>query len=91
VAGVAWAPTRRIAGVEVQVDDGPWVPAELGPELSSDTWRQWVWAWDAAPGDHVLRVRATDGAGTAQEARPHSPAPDGSSGLHRIQVAVVAS
>ncbi len=88
VAGVAWAPTRRIEGVEVQVDDGPWVEAELGPELSADTWRQWVWPWDAAPGDHVLRVRAIDGSGSVQEARTQSPAPNGASGLHRIQVTV---
>ncbi len=88
VAGVAWAPTRRISGVEVQVDDGPWEPAELGPEASADTWRQWVWAWEAPPGDHVLRVRAVDGAGEVQETRSRPPAPNGSSGLHRIEVTV---
>lgn len=88
VAGVAWAPTRRISRVEVQVDDGPWTPAELGPELSADTWRQWVWPWEAGPGDHVLRVRAVDGSGRAQEELVRPPAPDGSSGLHRIQVTV---
>jgi DMSO/TMAO reductase YedYZ molybdopterin-dependent catalytic subunit len=88
VAGVAWAPTRRIGAVEVQVDDGPWTPAELGPEVSADAWRQWVWAWDAPPGEHVLRVRAVDGAGQVQEARERPPAPDGASGLHRIQVVV---
>jgi DMSO/TMAO reductase YedYZ molybdopterin-dependent catalytic subunit len=90
VAGVAWAPTRRISSVEVQVDDGPWMPAELGPELSDDTWRQWVWTWDASPGDHQLRVRAVDGSGQVQDARPRPPAPNGSSGLHRIEVAVAA-
>ncbi len=88
VAGVAWAPTRRVGSVEVQVDDGPWEPADLGPELSADTWRQWVWAWDAAPGDHILRVRAVDGAGDAQETKERPPIPDGASGLHHIRVSV---
>ena len=88
VAGVAWAPTRRISRVEVQVDDGPWSAADLGPELSADSWRQWHWAWDAAPGEHVLRVRAYDGAGEAQDARQRPPPPDGATGFHRISVRV---
>ena len=88
VAGVAWAPTRRISRVEVQVDDGPWTAADLGPELSADSWRQWRWAWDATPGEHVLRVRAYDGAGEVQDARHRPPPPDGATGLHRITVQV---
>ena len=88
VAGVAWAPTRRIDRGEVQVDDGPWAEAELGPELSAEAWRQWVWAWEATPGEHVLRVRAVDGRGEVQEAVERPPAPDGASGLHRVRVVV---
>ena len=41
VAGVAWAPTRGVSRVEVQVDDGPWEPAELSTPLSAATWVQW--------------------------------------------------
>lgn len=88
VAGVAWAPTRRVSRVEVQVDDGPWTPADLGPDVSADTWRQWSWAWEALPGEHVLVVRAVDGSGEVQDARPRPPAPNGSAGLHRIKVQV---
>ena len=37
VAGVAWAPDRGVSAVEVQVDDGPWAPAELSaPDLGRD-------------------------------------------------------
>ncbi len=88
VAGVAWAPTRGISRVEVQVDDGPWLPADLGPELAADTWRQWTLAWDATPGEHVLRVRASDGAGEVQDAVDRPPPPNGATGLHRISVGV---
>src|SRR5205814_1328484 len=44
VAGVAWAPTRGIAKVEVQVDDGEWQQASLADALNVDAWRQWATA-----------------------------------------------
>lgn len=82
VAGVAWAQHRGITAVEVQVDDSPWQPADLAPEYSSDTWRQWTWRWDATPGDHTLRVRATDGEGRVQTEQRADPVPDGATGWH---------
>ena len=63
-----------------------WVEAELGAEDTADTWRQWVYRWDAAPGPHTLQVRATDGTGSTQTARSAPPAPDGATGYHTIQV-----
>ncbi|CAN5144860.1 hypothetical protein BH24ACT10_BH24ACT10_09730 [soil metagenome] len=63
IAGVAWAPTSGVEGVEVSVDGGPWRPAELAERLDVDCWRQWFLPWDAAPGEHVIRARATDGSG----------------------------
>ncbi|WP_459548543.1 molybdopterin-dependent oxidoreductase [Nocardia sp. X0981] len=88
VAGVAWAQHRGIAAVEVQVDDGPWERAELAPEYSLDTWRQWTWRWNAPPGRHTLRVRATDGTGRVQTAQRARPVPDGATGLHSRSVTV---
>ena len=88
VAGVAWAPTRGVSAVEVQVDDEPWQAAGLGPAISDETWVQWVYRWDAAPGTHRLRVRATDGEGILQEERSTPPAPDGARGYHSVQVSV---
>jgi hypothetical protein len=69
VAGVAWAQHRGIRAVEVQVDDGAWQPARLAADVSADAWRQWVLDWDATPGRHELRVRATDGTGAVQTGR----------------------
>ncbi|RIQ30994.1 molybdopterin-dependent oxidoreductase [Jiangella rhizosphaerae] len=88
VAGVAWAQHRGISAVEVQVDDGDWRRAELAGEASADTWRQWSWEWDAEPGNHTLRVRATDGAGELQTDEQAPPFPDGSSGRHSVVVRV---
>ena len=88
VAGVAWAPDRGITHVEVQVDDGAWSPAELSVAISDATWVQWQYAWDASPGSHQIRVRATDGTGTVQESQVTRPPPDGARGYHTIQVSV---
>ena len=88
VAGVAWAPNLGIEQVEVQIDDDPWVAAELGDEMSDDSWRQWVVSWDATPGDHVIRCRATDGTGATQTDLRTSVDPNGASGWHTIQVRV---
>jgi len=89
VAGVAWAQHRGIERVEVRVDDGGWEDAELGASDTVDTWRQWVYRWDAVPGSHALAVRATDGAGQTQTAGLAAPFPDGATGHHTILVEVM--
>jgi DMSO/TMAO reductase YedYZ molybdopterin-dependent catalytic subunit len=88
VAGVAWAPDRGIAAVEVQVDDGEWRAAELSAPISDATWVQWLYRWDATAGDHRLTVRATDGTGEVQTDRVTRPPPDGARGHHSIDVTV---
>lgn len=89
IGGVAWAPNRGISKVEVQVDDGAWMQAELADAIDDDTWRQWRFVWDAPAGNHTLRVRATDGTGETQPAEITPPAPNGATGYHTISVAVV--
>ena len=88
VAGVAWAQHRGIRRVEVQVDDGAWQECRLGGVPSVDTWRQWVYHWDATPGRHRLRVRATDGSGQVQPERAQDAFPSGATGWHTITVTV---
>ncbi|MFG1607316.1 molybdopterin-dependent oxidoreductase [Actinoplanes sp. NPDC049265] len=88
VAGVAWAQHKGIAKVEVQVDDEPWRVATLAATVSADTWRQWSYVWNAAPGKHRIRVRATDTTGYTQTSTPAPPAPDGATGWHAIDVTI---
>jgi DMSO/TMAO reductase YedYZ molybdopterin-dependent catalytic subunit len=91
VAGVAWAPTHGIERVELQVDADEWQQCRLGDVASKNTWVQWVYEWDAAPGDHVLTVRATDGDGNTQTSEIAPPIPDGATGWHSRRVHVDGS
>jgi DMSO/TMAO reductase YedYZ molybdopterin-dependent catalytic subunit len=88
VAGVAWAQHRGVDEVEVRVDGGPWHRADLAARDGIDTWRQWVWTWDARPGNHTLEVRATDGTGSTQTEQRAPVAPNGSTGWHSVNVTV---
>jgi DMSO/TMAO reductase YedYZ molybdopterin-dependent catalytic subunit len=88
VAGVAWAQHKGIEAVEVRVDNGPWNAATLAAVPDIDTWRQWVWEWNATPGQHVIEARATDKTGYTQTALQEPPEPNGASGYPVIQVVV---
>nr|WP_030436576.1 molybdopterin-dependent oxidoreductase [Actinoplanes subtropicus] len=88
VAGVAWAQHRGISKVEVQIDQEPWAVATLAETVSSDTWRQWSYPWQATKGEHTIRVRATDNTGQTQTSTPADPAPNGATGWHSVQVTV---
>jgi DMSO/TMAO reductase YedYZ molybdopterin-dependent catalytic subunit len=88
VAGVAWAQHKGIDAVEVRVDGGNWNRARLAAVPGIDTWRQWVWEWDATPGNHVIQARATDATGYTQTAALAPPEPNGATGYPTITVAV---
>jgi DMSO/TMAO reductase YedYZ molybdopterin-dependent catalytic subunit len=89
VAGIAWAQHVGIERVEVRVDEGPWNEARLSAQDTVDTWRQWLWEWDATKGTHIVQVRATDANDVTQTSRPATPAPNGATGWHQSQVTIV--
>ena len=87
IAGVAWDQHVGVSKVEVQVDDGDWLPARLAAVPSTDTWRQWVLAWTPPrAGSYRLRVRATDAHGAPQTTDVRDVFPSGATGLHTITV-----
>ncbi|MFE4726708.1 molybdopterin-dependent oxidoreductase [Microbacterium sp. NPDC056736] len=88
IAGVAWHQGVGVAGVEVQIDDGPWQEATLATAISDDTWVQWSLPWTATAGDHLLRCRATGRDGQQQTPARAPPAPDGATGWHERFVEV---
>jgi DMSO/TMAO reductase YedYZ molybdopterin-dependent catalytic subunit len=90
VGGVAWAPHRGIDRVEVSTDDGEtWNDARLAAQLDVDVWRQYVYDWEAEPGEYTLKVRATDGEGETQTEEEAAPQPSGATGYHTIKTTVV--
>ncbi len=89
IGGSAWAQTKGISKVEIQIDGGAWQKAELATEASVDTWRQWSFIWNDAPaGSHKVRVRAYDSDNELQIEDQAPPAPDGSSGWHTLNFTV---
>ncbi|MGO2049397.1 MAG: molybdopterin-dependent oxidoreductase [Microbacterium sp.] len=88
IAGVAWAQTVGIDRVEVQIDDGDWVPATLSNPINEDTWVQWFMDWEATPGTHYVAVRAVNKNGDLQVEERAPIAPNGSSGWQRSLIRV---
>ncbi len=91
IGGVAWAVHRGVSAVQIRIDGGEWREADLGGVPSSDTWVQWVYRWDAEPGEHEIEARAIDGMGEPQPEEPKPVAPDGAQGYHRITVKAEAA
>lgn len=66
VRGRSYSGADRISGVEVRIDDGDWQRARLREPDILGAWVRWEFAWDAEPGAHEIRVRATDAQGQTQ-------------------------
>lgn len=84
VGGIAHAGARGISKVEVQVDDGGWVEAQLRTPLSSTTWVIWRYDWPFEAGQHTFAVRCYEGDGTPQSGEVRRPHPSGASGIHSL-------
>ena len=67
---------------------GPSRSSKACSAISDDTWRQWHLTGEAAPGRHLVEVRATDGDGAVQTGDRSPVFPDGDTGHHRIIVEV---
>lgn len=90
VGGLAWAQHTGIAGVEVALDGGDWVPADLAASPSDDAWVQWTATLTLAPGQHSVRVRARDKAGLVQTGVQRDVLPDGATGWHTVSFSAAA-
>lgn len=91
MGGIAWAGDREIVRVEVRVDNGAWVEAQLRDTLSDRTWRIWRYDWAFQEGTHNIEVRCyeanPDAQGDAilQPTETRGTRPDGATGIHSKQ------
>ncbi len=69
IRGRAYAGEGWITAVDYRIDGGDWQPATITSPGSAGVWARWQFRWEADPGEHVLRVRATDNRGTVQPER----------------------
>lgn len=70
ITGAAWTDGTPLKHVELKIDNGPWLTAELGrKQQANHAWTFWSYDWkDPEPGEHSLVSRATDVNGTIQPA-----------------------
>jgi DMSO/TMAO reductase YedYZ molybdopterin-dependent catalytic subunit len=66
IRGRSWSGAGRIAKVECRIDDGPWQAARIEGSNEPLAWARWSLGWDATPGAHTVRVKATDERGNTQ-------------------------
>jgi DMSO/TMAO reductase YedYZ molybdopterin-dependent catalytic subunit len=69
VMGRAWSGDGAVKRVAFAVD-GEWQDAILEPAAGPHAWRRWHIDWQAVPGTHELRCRATDESGAVQPLEP---------------------
>ena len=88
LAGVAWEQETGIAKVQVSLDGGSWVEAELGRVPDDETWVQWRVVVPVTSGHHRAQVRAVSRSGEVQTAVRRDVVPDGATGWHRVDFEV---
>ncbi len=84
IGGIAYAGARGISKVEVKIDEGEWIEAELREPLSDLTWSLWRYDWPFGAGAHTFYVRAYDGGDVPQIERRDPPHPGGATGIHKV-------
>lgn len=68
ITGAAWGGGTEPKAVEVQIDGGDWMPAQINNSHKEPyTWRFWSFDWkNAKPGEHTIVSRAIDVKGRIQ-------------------------
>ena len=71
IRGKAWSGNGAITEVGLSfTGESEWSAAVLEPPAGPYQWQEWSYEWEATPGRHSLRARATDAAGNVQPEVP---------------------
>ena len=75
LSGAAWTDGTPLKRVEVKLDNGDWLPAQIDKKNHSKySWTFWTFDWKNPPsGEHWLVSRATDGENRVQPANDDPP------------------
>ena len=88
IYGMAFAGLRNIDKVEVRIDDGPWMPAQLMQQDSPLVWTQWSFSSPVESGRATVSVRATDDEGFVQDTESGAVLsgayPAGTDAIHQV-------
>ncbi len=84
IGGIAHAGARGISKVEVKVDGGDWMEAQLRAPLSETTWVIWRYDWPFQSGEHTFAVRCYEGDGTPQIEDRAGNYPSGATGINSM-------
>ena len=90
--GTAFAGDRGVARVQVSTDgEETWREAEITYKRSKTAWVQWRLLWKPVDaGDMMLAVRCIDEGGGMQSGEKKGPAPEPTTGYHRVKAMVRA-
>lgn len=69
--GFAWSGFGDIKRVEISVDGGDWTEATIDQRAGRFSWVEFSFNWDAKPGAHAIRSRATDARELTQPEQPN--------------------
>ncbi len=94
IEGVAYGSPRKITKVEVRIDGGDWMPAQIVNGPNNLTWTQWWAEWvPTTTGSHQVAVRATDESGFVQSHDNSgifgSDSRDGTDAIHAINLQAI--
>ena len=84
IGGIAYAGARGISKVQVQIDGGDWLDAQLRIPLSMTSWVIWRFDWPFEEGRHTFAVRCFEADGTMQVMVESPVRPDGATGIHSV-------
>lgn len=71
IRGKAWSGNGPVTEVGLSfTGDSGWAPATVAPPSGPHQWQDWSFEWQATPGRHSVRARATDAAGNVQPEVP---------------------
>ena len=85
IGGIAHAGDRSISKVEVRIDEGEWMEAQLREPLSDKTWVIWRYEWPFVEGSHTFAVRAVDAENEPQIETSRGVRPSGATGIFNVR------